>query len=74
MKEFSVGDYLTCEADIAGLLESAIEHHDESVLIRCIQEIAKLKKIDLSPIDSFQSVSLAVNAIGYKFAVTKSKY
>ncbi len=44
MKEFSAGDYLTCEADIAGLLESAIEHHDESVLIRCIQEIAKLKK------------------------------
>lgn len=73
MKEFNVGDYLNSEADIQSLLEIVIEDQNEQVLITCIQAIAKLKKVDLDSIDSFDSVSRALNAIGYKFVVEKSK-
>lgn len=73
MKEFLLSDYLNSEADIRALLDSAIEHHDGQVLIRCIKEIAKLKQMDLDPIDSFYSVSQAMNAIGYKFVIKNSK-
>lgn len=73
MKEFNVGDYLNSEADIQSLLEIIIEDQNELVLITCIQAIAKLKKVDLDPIDSFDSISRALIAIGYKFVVEKSK-
>lgn len=73
MKEFNVGDYLNSEADIQSLLEIVIEDQNEQVLITCIRAIAKLKKIDIGSIDSFNSVSRALNAIGYKFVVEKSK-
>lgn len=73
MKEFNVGDYLNSEADIQSLLEIVIEDKNEQVFITCIQAIAKLKKVDLDPIDSFDSVSRALKAIGYKFVVEKSK-
>lgn len=73
MKEFNVGDYLNSEADIQSMLQIVIEDQNELVLITCIQAIAKLKKVDLDPIDSFDSVSRALKAIGYKFVVEKSK-
>ena len=73
MKELQLSDYMNSEADIGALLESAIEHHNGQVLIRCIKEIAKLKKMDLDPLDSFYSVSQALNAIGYKFVIKNSK-
>ncbi|AOE82006.1 hypothetical protein A7318_26450 [Pseudomonas lurida] len=73
MKEFNVGDYLNSEADIQSMLEIVIEDQNELILITCIQAIAKLKKVDLDPIDSFDSVSRALKAIGYKFVVEKSK-
>ena len=73
MKEFNVDDYLNSEADIQSLLEIVIDDQNEQVLITCIQAIAKLKKVNLGSIDSFDSVNRALNAIGYKFVVEKSK-
>ena len=73
MKEFNFGDYLNSEAVIQSMLQIVIEDQNELVLITCIQAIAKLKKVDLDPIDSFDSVSRALKAIGYKFVVEKSK-
>lgn len=73
LKEFKIGDYLNSDADIQALLESLIEDQNEQVLKRCIIEIASLKGVNIHRLDSFHSVSQALNAIGYKFVIKKSK-
>ena len=73
MKKFKIGDYLNSEADIQALLECVIEDQNEKILKRCIVEIASLKGVSIQPLDSPHSVSMALNAIGYKSVITKSK-
>ena len=73
VKEFKIGDYLNSDADIQALLEGVIEDQNEQVLKRCIVEIASLKGVSIQPLDSFHSVSMALNAIGYKSVIKKSK-
>ena len=73
MKEFKIGDYLNSDADIQALLEGVIEDQNEQVLKRCIVEIASLKGVSIQPLDSPHSVGMALNAIGYKSVIKKSK-